>query len=78
MSPKPTPVEEPTTTAAEAKAAEEEAINVALPDLADGPVTFTRPGIESMDFTVKDGQISTTAEGRDWLLRHVVGTPTAE
>lgn len=58
---------------------EAEEINVALPDLADGPVTFTRPGIEEKSFTVKDGNISTNAEGRDWLLQHVVGTsPTAD
>jgi hypothetical protein len=47
-------------------------------DLPDGPVTFTRPGIESMDFTVKDGKISTTKDKQDWLLRHVVGTAPTE
>lgn len=45
--------------------------------LDDGPVTFTRPGIESREFKVKDGKISTTREGHDWLLLHVAGTTSA-
>jgi hypothetical protein len=62
-------------TAAEADA---DAVNVAIPSgLEDGPVTFTRPGIEARDFTVKDGKISTTKEGRAWLLQHVAGTSPA-
>jgi hypothetical protein len=52
------------------------AVTVAL---EDGPVTFTRPGIESLTFQVKDGKISTTKERHQWLLTHVVGTgPAAE
>lgn len=42
--------------------------------LEDGPVTFSRPGVESMSFQVKDGKISTTKERHEWLLTHVVGT----
>lgn len=80
--PKPTPAvtENPDAPAADLTPAqaEAEAINVALPDLEDGPVTFTRPGIESKTFTAKGGEISTNAEGRDWLLAHVVGTPAAD
>ena len=61
------------------KAGAEEAVANVLTDLEDGPVTFTRPGVEARDFTVKDGKISTTAEGRDWLLQHVAGiTPAAD
>lgn len=45
----------------------------------DGPITFTLPGIESRDFTVKGGTISTDAEGAAWLLANVAGTiPVAE
>lgn len=56
----------------------DEAVQVLAAGLDDGPVTFTRPGVESMNFQVKDGKISTTAAKRDWLLRNGVGTVPTE
>jgi hypothetical protein len=84
-----TAAEDKAAKAAEAEAArlaEQEAAAAATPEevlvgvtsgLPDGPVTFSRPGIETRDFTVKDGKISTTKEGQDWLLRNVVGVVPA-
>ena len=43
----------------------------------DGPVTFTRPGIDSVTVQVKGGKVSTTKAKRDWLLRHGLGVAVA-
>lgn len=68
-----------TPTSDPAAAAVEDKFEVLAAGHEDGKVTFTRPGIESRDFTVKDGKISTTKEGQDWLLTHALGTgPVAE
>lgn len=55
----------------------EQQLQSVLYDHEDGKVTFTRPGVESREFSVKDGEIRTNLEGYEWLLRHVVGQPTA-
>ncbi len=53
-------------------------VQAVVDGLQDGPTTFTRPGVEERSFTVKDGKISTTREGYDWLLANVAGVRPAE
>lgn len=64
-------------TATDANAVDPDDAALDFSGFADGPVTFTRPGIEgddgSVTVNVKDGKVSTTKAKRDWLLRYVVG-----
>jgi hypothetical protein len=77
MSPRTPAAQDPATE--DTTATEPEDVLVGLTDsYEDGPVTFTRPGVESRTFQVKGGKISTTKDGQAWLFTHVVGTLPAE
>lgn len=53
-------------------------VNVMVAGLPDGPVTFSRPGVEQITVTVKGGKVSTSKANRDWLLANGVGTAPTE
>lgn len=48
---------------------------VTVAGIPDGPVTFGRPGVESLDFEVAGGTISTTKERAAWLVQYAAAEP---